>query len=94
MNAKEAAAVAKRHLADILADESIEPPTLEEVWFESKKDVWRVTLAVRRIRTKADKDSAADRLGLALLPDYKTITISDKDGSVIAMRDRMFIATQ
>lgn len=94
MNAKEAVAAAKKHLVDIMSDEAIDPPTLEEVWFEAKKEVWRVTLAVRRIPKKADKESAASRLGLTPLPDYKTITISDKDGGIVSLKDRIFSALQ
>ena len=35
MEAKEAVAAAKKHLVEIFEGEAIEPPTLEEIWFEA-----------------------------------------------------------
>lgn len=84
MEAKQAVAIAKRYLADIMSDEAIEAPTLEEVWLA--KSLWRVTLGVRR---KFSPDSAAGRVGLTSLPNYKTVTIADKDGRVISVRERL-----
>jgi hypothetical protein len=86
MNAREAVTLAKQYLLEMLLGEDIEPPTLEEVWFEDKKKVWKVTLGVRR---KSVPDSAAGRLGLSQLPDYKTVTILERDGSVVSVKDRL-----
>lgn len=86
MDIKQAVVVAKNYLIDVLSDEAVELPTLEEVWFEDKKGHWQVTLGVRR---KFASDTAAGRLGLSFVPDYKTVTISDKDGRVVSVRDRL-----
>ncbi len=89
MEAKEVATAAKQHLADIMADESIAPPTLEEIWFEPSEQVWYVTLGVRRLAERVAAGSVANRLGLSRLPDYKVVRISDKDGSALSIRDRL-----
>lgn len=86
MDVKTAVATAKRHVLDVMSDESIEPPSLEEVWFDKKNNAWKVTLGVRR---KSAPDTPAARLGLSLPPDYKTVTISEKDGGIISLRDRL-----
>lgn len=83
MEPREAVAAAKKHLIDIFAGENIEPPTLEEVWFDAKDQTWAVTLAVRR---KGAAGSVIDRLGLH---DLKVVRIADKDGRVVAIRDRL-----
>ncbi len=90
MTPKEAASAAKKHLAELLADEAIAPPTLEEIWQQA--GVWVVTLAVRRLPTELEAASPAGRLGLTRLPDLKVVEISDKDGAVISMKDRMTYA--
>lgn len=89
MDAKEAATAAKKHLAEILSDEAIAPPTLEEIWFESSEQVWYVTLGVRRLTEADTAGSVANRLGLSRIPDYKVVRISDKDGSALSIRDRL-----
>mgnify|MGYP001156639380 CR=1 FL=1 len=82
MKAKEAVAAAKKHLIEIFSGEDIEPPTLEEVWLDNEDKTWAVTFAVRRKRSAL---SVTDRLGLR---DLKVVRISDKDGSVVAIRDQ------
>jgi hypothetical protein len=86
MDVKTAVANAKRHILEVMSDESIEPPSLEEVWFDKKNNVWKVTLGVRR---RSAPDTAAGRLGLSLLPTYKTVTVADDDGNIVSLRDRM-----
>jgi hypothetical protein len=65
MDVKTAVAGAQRYLLDIMSDESIELPSLEEVWFDKKNNAWKVTLGVRR---KSATDTPAGRLGLSALP--------------------------
>ena len=91
MNAKDAAVTAKQYLIDLLSDEAITPPTLEEIWLEPQEDggVWYVTLAVRRRMAAADGNSAAAKLGLLSLPDLKVVRIADRDGKPLSVRDRM-----
>ena len=48
MDAKQAIALAKRHLTDLFAEELTSPPTLEEIWLDEAKNEWSVTLGVRR----------------------------------------------
>jgi hypothetical protein len=79
---KEAVAAAKKQLIEIFSGEGIAPPTLEEIWYDEVEQVWVVTLGVRRV-DQAGK--IVDRLGLR---DYKAVRVSDKDGSVVAIRDR------
>jgi hypothetical protein len=94
MEAKQAVVTAKQHLRDIYASaaEPIDPPTLEEIWFEPEEDVWHITLGLRRVTPTAAPNSAASRLGL-VLPEYKVVRISDKDGRALSIRDRMAEAT-
>lgn len=87
MEVKEAVAVAKRHVLDVMSEEAIDDVTLEEVWYERRKKYWRVTLGIRRM---AKRESAAGRLGLALLPDYKTVTLSDDDGRIVSLKNCVF----
>ena len=86
MEAKQAVDIAKRHILDLFSDESIAPPTLEEIWLEPSEGVWLVTLGVRR---PFGMDTAASRLGLSQLPDYKVVRVSDADGRPISVRDRL-----
>ena len=80
---KQAVAAAKQQLVDIFAGEGIAPPTLEEIWFDQDEKAWVVTFGIRRID---DAGKVIDRLGLR---DLKVVRISDQDGSILAIRDRL-----
>ena len=86
MQAKEAVFAAKAYIAELMSDEAIELPTLEEVWLDEKKRHWLVTLAIRR---RLSPETAAGKIGLAALPTYKTVTISDVDGSFVSIRSQL-----
>ena len=90
MDAKNAIAVAKQHVADVFGDELTSPPTLEEIWFDERKKQWFVTLGVRRSSNHVEKDFLRDPLGgrNRVLPDYKVLRIADKDGSIVSMQIR------
>ena len=83
MTPKEAVASAKLHLAELLAGEGLLPPTLEEIWFDKKEKSWVVTLGILR---QDDSGKVLGRLGLR---DLKVVRILDKDGSMVAVRDRL-----
>ena len=86
MEAKEAVAIAKAYALELYEGEPVEPPELEEIWYESSKKNWLVALGIRRV---ARLGSAAEKLGLAPAPDHKIVRVSVSERRALSMRDRL-----
>ena len=73
MDAKVAIALAKQHISEVFADELTSPPTLEEIWFDERKQEWFVTLGIRRPSNHVERDPWLDPLSgkTRTVPDYK-----------------------
>ena len=81
MDVKKAVEVAKAHVINILGAELSDAPTTEEVWFDSKKGEWCITLGILR--------GMSPIAGLKL-PEYKTVRLNKTDGSLVSIRSREF----
>ena len=79
MDVKRAVEVAKAHVMNVLGAELSDVPTTEEVWFDSKKAEWCVTLGILR--------GISPIAGLRL-PEYKTVRLNKTDGSLVSIRSR------
>ena len=93
MDVKQAVKIAKIYVADLFIDEGASNLGLEEVEFNPNKELWQVTVGFdRNWSPPASSTAAAAVLALALAPQkkrsYKVVSISDQDGSVVAMRQR------
>ncbi len=84
MDAKQAVAIAKQHFQEVFAEDSSSPPSLEEIWFDHGDKSWNVTLRMHR-RTAG---ALHDVLGANPYGDLKVVSISDKDGTPVSIRNR------
>lgn len=89
MDAKQAVATAKKHFMDVFSDDLASPPTLEEVWLDHGKKMWHITLRMHR----RVGGSLQGILGMDVSQDLKVVSISDKDGHAISVRNRETVAT-
>jgi len=88
MNSKDAVKIAKDYVAEMYADESATNIGLEEVYFETDKNNWRVTIGfsrpwntVKNALTTISGESGARRT-------FKVLTIRDNDGQVLSLTSR------
>ncbi len=88
MEVKDAVATAKGHVATLFADEEITEVGLEEVQFDEESDEWWVTIGFKRPwnRPIMDVNVLTQR---ALFRAYKQVRISDSDGRIVSLVDRI-----
>ena len=87
MSVKQAIAVAKTFVVDVLADENPTNIGLEEVEFDDREDNWLITIGFSRPWNSA----AGPLAGLsAVRPEraYRVVTVSDAEGRAVAMKRR------
>ncbi len=102
MDVKEAARVARKHIADLFADEDVKHVGLEEVEFDDVAEVWNITIGFSR-PWELPKDPPKKRVPLSLVPaleelnspppptpqrSYKIVRVRDSDGHVISVMHR------
>ena len=94
MDAKEAIGIAKQLVADVFAGELTSPPTLEEIWFDDKKDEWFVTVGLRRPTNHVERNPLLDPMALRsrVVPDLKVVRISNKGGKIPKIIDREVVS--
>ena len=86
MDVKEAVQAAKKHVAEIFADESIANVGLEEVEFDEIEQVWAITIGFSRFWGRiGDVVRALD--GNAART-FKIVRIEDKTGRVQSVKHR------
>ena len=86
MDVKEAVQAAKKHVAEIFADESIANVGLEEVEFDEIEQVWAITIGFSRFWGRiGDVVRALD--GNATRT-FKIVRIEDKTGCVRSVKHR------
>ena len=85
MDAKAAVDLAKRYIADLFAQEGVSNLGLEEVEFGDAREQWRVTVGFSR---PWDHAPIAVFTGRAPMNRSYKIVIIDKDGKVLAVRNR------
>jgi hypothetical protein len=84
MNVKEAVDVAKRHVAELFAEEGLANLGLEEVEYDDVLDQWRITVGFSRAWDQQGN------LASMLAPTKRTykVVVIDKDGKAISVKNR------
>ena len=91
MGVKEAAHAAKEYLVDLLSEEQITNVGIEEVEFENRAQDWKITIGFSRPWDQ--KNAVLNALGdRHPARSYKVIRISDNDGQVKSVTDRLLPA--
>ena len=91
MVVKEAAHAAKEYLLDLLSEEQITNVGIEEVEFENGAQDWKITIGFSRPWDQ--KNAVLTALGdQSPARSYKVIRISDNDGQVKSVTDRLLPA--
>lgn len=86
MDVKEAVRMAKEHITELFADESIQWVGLEEVVFDDMNNVWKVTISFTRGGTLA---GAIARVAARQEErPFKVVQIDDRTGRVLSMTHR------
>ena len=88
MEVKEAVKIAIDYIAEVFSDENLSNIGLEEITFDEINDSWNVTVGFSR-----PWDYQAPGVVAGLQPkqpvrEFKIITVSNKDGKVIAIKIR------
>ncbi len=92
MDVHDAIAIAKCYVEDIYKGEQVSNVGLEEVEYSDREGTWKLTVGFARPwnypRTKAQE--VLENLGAitTLKRFYKVITVRDRDGHVVSMKDR------
>ena len=91
MDVKEAVRTAKKHIAELFTDETIENIGLEEVVFNDTSNNWEVTIGFSR---PWQKNSLAAALGNQPPGrSYKLVCINDDSGKVLSLKDLVLTAS-
>lgn len=94
MNVKQAVRAAKEHFIDIFDDEQITRVGLEEVEFDAEAGEWRITIGFNRPWDANNSLTAALTSELYRNRAFKVIRISDSNGEVRAIADRILSASE
>jgi hypothetical protein len=90
MDVKEAARFAKDYISELFASEQITNVGLEEIEFDRRADMWKITVGFSR---PWDGSGAASIiLGQThLRRSYKVILVEDKTSRVESVKDRILV---
>jgi hypothetical protein len=92
MEAKEAASIAKQHIAELWKDEGANHIGLEEIEFDGTTGTWRITVGFSRPWHDLNEPPFASLAALALDPkrirDMKVVELSDTDRHVLSVKNR------
>ena len=93
MDVREAARTAREYVADLFAYERIGEIFLEEVDFDDRSDVWKITVSFMRPSDREDSHKALpptyQLLGATRVRrSYKVVNIDDESGSVRSVKHR------
>ena len=89
MDVKEAARTAKEYLTDLFAEEPIMNVGLEEVEYEDRKNIWKITIGFSRVWNNQNNPITAVIRDLSNIPRYyKVVRIQDSSGKVISVKNR------
>jgi hypothetical protein len=88
MDVKEAARIAKEHVADLFKEEGAKNIGLEEIEFDEAQSNWRVTVGFSRPWTTTDPPlfSPTWANGSRQLREMKVVTLNDADGHILFIR--------
>ena len=93
MDVREAARTAKTYIADVFAEEDIDEVGLEEVDFDDRSNLWKITISFLRPRGQTNRFQAAASGYPAGTPNmrrsFKVVNIDDGSGSVVSVKHRV-----
>ena len=93
MDVRAAARTAKAYIAEVFADEEIDELGLEEVDFDDRSNLWKITVSFLRPRGEMDRFQAAATGYPAGTPtmrrSFKIVNIDDGSGSVVSVKHRV-----
>ena len=96
MDVRAAARTAKAYIAEVFADEDIDEVGLEEVDFDDRSNLWKITISFLRPRGEMDRFQAAATGYPAGTPtmrrSFKVVNIDDTSGSVTSLKQRRLTA--
>lgn len=87
MEIKEAAQRAKQHITELFTDEGAKHIGLEEIQYDGAAGAWRVTVGFSRPWDQTLFSELTDS-GRKRARDMKVVTLSDKDGSILSVKNR------
>ncbi len=87
MNVQEAVRAAKAFVAETFAEETPTNIGLEEVEFDERGGVWRVTIGFSRPWQQVN-GLGLTAGGFTKPRSYKVVTVSDQDGKVLSIKNR------
>ena len=93
MDVREAVQSAKQHLLELFDTEPISYVGLEEVDFDDKYEEWNITISFTRVWETTPLTTAIS----GKPPEhrnYKVFRISDQDGRVKSIKDRILIESE
>ena len=90
MDVKEAVQAAKSYIADVFGSEKISNMGLEEVEFDDSEGLWKVTIGFSRPWER--QGALGMDLGLKAQRAYKVVHISNSDGAIKSVKDRVLPA--
>jgi hypothetical protein len=88
MDVKEAVGLAKRHVADLFAQEGVTNLGLEEVEYDDARAQWRITLGFSRPWDRPAPLAAIAGWADGVMKRTYKIVIIDEAGKVLAVRNR------
>ncbi|HEV7672431.1 MAG TPA: hypothetical protein VGS22_28260 [Thermoanaerobaculia bacterium] len=93
MKVKEAANLAKQHIADLFAEEGAQNIGLEEIEFDPNTKTWGVTVGFLRPWNRVDESGFPSITEFIegnrrRFRDMKVVTINDSNGETLAVRNR------
>jgi hypothetical protein len=90
VNAKEAINAAKAAILDVMEGENVSDLGLEEISYNESRQIWSVTIGLRRPWDHRAAAGIVNALQLQAGPPrtYKVVEIADEDGRMIAIRNR------
>lgn len=92
MDVREAVKLAKQYLLELFSEEPVSYVGLEEVDFDDESEEWIITLSFARLWEATPLPSA-----LGKPPEdrhYKVFRISDRDGRVKTIKDRVLTTAE
>lgn len=95
MDVKEAVRFAKKYIVEIFDDDDISNVGLEEVEFDDRSSVWKITLSFHRpTGLLSPLDLVAPGLSKgSVRRACKTVNINDRTGKVLSVKHRVLEAT-
>ncbi|MEN0000641.1 MAG: hypothetical protein AAF940_07140 [Pseudomonadota bacterium] len=86
LSVKEAVAIAKNYLRELLMEEGLKNLGLEEIEFDDEQDIWLVTLGFSRPWNTTGGPLATLSGEAPAKRAYRVVAVQDSDGHVISVK--------